>query len=159
YPEVDPGYKWSTIAPRTGVVWKVTDDGKNVAKASYSRYYESMYTTEFSSVNPNLISTTNIPIVYTWKGDLNGDTIVQDNELGPVKSRFVPKSNTIDPKLRDPKNDEIMFAFQRELMNNLSFSADWIQRWFNDQTVNQNIGIPTSAYVPANFFDPGPDNV
>jgi outer membrane receptor for monomeric catechols len=39
YPEVDPGYKWSTLAPRTGIVVKLTDDGKNVAKASDSRYF------------------------------------------------------------------------------------------------------------------------
>src|SRR5262249_4177049 len=42
YPEVKPPYSWNTIAPRTGVVWKVTEDGRNVAKASYSRYYEAM---------------------------------------------------------------------------------------------------------------------
>ena len=60
YPEVDPGYTWNTFAPRTGLVWKITDDGKNVAKASYSRYYEGMYTDEFSNVNPNTISTTNM---------------------------------------------------------------------------------------------------
>src|SRR5262245_37552009 len=57
FAEVDPGYKWNTVAPRTGVVIKVTEDGKNVVKASYSRYYEVMYMTEFSSVNPNNIST------------------------------------------------------------------------------------------------------
>ena len=26
----------------TGVVWKLTEDGKNVVKASYSRYYENI---------------------------------------------------------------------------------------------------------------------
>ena len=75
------------------------------------------------------------------------------------------RSNTIDPNLRDPKNDEIMFAFQRELMNNVSFNVDWIQRWFNDATVNQNCyGLPcntvaTTAYAASPFLDPGPDNV
>ncbi|HEX3701864.1 MAG TPA: hypothetical protein VHU82_00945, partial [Vicinamibacterales bacterium] len=159
YPEIDPGYKWSTFAPRTGVVIKLTEDGKNVAKASYSRYYDSMYTSEFNNINPNIISTTNIPVVYAWKGDLNGDGIVQDNELGNLKSQYIPKSNTIDPNLKDPKNDEIMFSFQREVANNVSFSADWIQRWFKDKTVDENIGIPTSAYTPAAFTDFGPDNI
>ena len=54
-------YTWSTLAPRTGIVVKLTEDGKNVAKASYSRYYESMYTTEFSSINPNSIQTGGVP--------------------------------------------------------------------------------------------------
>src|SRR4029077_12139206 len=63
YPEINPGYHWSTLAPRTGVVIKLTEDGKNVAKASYSRYYESMYTSEYASINPNSIQTGG---VQTW---------------------------------------------------------------------------------------------
>ena len=54
YPEIDPGYSWNTLAPRTGVVFKLTEDGKNVAKASYSRYYESMYTGEYATHQPEL---------------------------------------------------------------------------------------------------------
>ena len=166
FAEVDPGFSWNTFAPRTGVVFKLTEDGKNVAKASYSRYYESMYTTEFSSVNPNSISTTNIPVVYSWLGDKNGNGIVDNNELGALKSQFVPKANSIDPNLKDPKNDEIMFAFQRELANNWSLNVDWIQRWFKDQTVNQDcFGLPcdqvsSTVYAPTRVVtDFGPDNI
>jgi hypothetical protein len=154
------------MAPRTGLVWKITEDGKNVAKASYSRYYEVMYTDEFSNIQRNTISTTNIPVVYSWLGDLNNNGQVENNELGGIKSQFVPRANSIDPNLRDPKNDEIMFAYQREVMSNVSFGVDWIQRWFNDQTVDQNcFGLPcasvTSAvYTPTRIVtDAGPDNI
>ncbi len=166
YAEVDPGYKWSTFAPRTGLVWKITDDGKNVAKASYSRYYEVMYVTEYSSVNPNSIQTGGVA-TYTWLGDTNKNGLVDAGEYNPTpKSVFTARSNTIDPNLRDPKTDEIMFAFQRELMNNVSLSADWIQRWFNDQTIDQDcFGLPcntvaTAAYTPTRVVtDFGPDNL
>ena len=64
------------------------------------------------------------------------------------------------------KNDEIMFAFQREVMNNVSFNIDWIQRWFNDATVNQNCfgvacsDVPTTVYTPTRVVtDAGPDNI
>ena len=60
YPEIIPPYAWNTLAPRTGVVIKLTADGKNVVKASYSRYYESMYTSEYASINPNSIQTSGI---------------------------------------------------------------------------------------------------
>jgi hypothetical protein len=168
YPEIDPGYNWNTVAPRTGVVIKLTEDGKNVAKASYSRYYESMYTTEFNTVNPNIISTAaaSIPVVYTWRGDLNGNGRIEDNELGALKSQFIPKSNTIDPNLKDPKNDEIMFAFQRELASNWSLNVDWIQRWYKDQTINQDcFGLPcdqvaSTVYTQTRAVtDFGPDNI
>jgi len=165
YPEIDPGYKWSTFAPRTGVVIKLTDDAKNVAKASYSRYYESMYTTEFNNINPNSIQSSGVA-TYAWKGDLNGNGKVDPNELGALKSQFVPKANSIDPNLKDPKNDEIMFAFQRELANNWSFNADWIQRWFRDMTTDQNCyGLPcasvaSTVYAPSRVVtDSGPDNI
>jgi len=168
YPEINPGYNWNTLAPRTGVVVKLTEDGKNVAKASYSRYYDVMYMDEFASVNPNIISTNtdSIPVKYAWKGDLNGNGIVDDNELGAQTFRFIPKSNTIDPKLRDPKNDEIMLAFQRELASNWSLNVDWIQRWFKDQTIDQDcFGLPcntvaSTAYAPTRIVtDFGPDNL
>jgi hypothetical protein len=165
YPEIDPGYTWNTLAPRTGVVFKLTEDGKNVAKASYSRYYESMYTSEYASINPNSIQTGGVA-TYTYLGDSNGNGKVDQNELGALKSQFVPKSNVIDPNLRDPKNDEIMFAFQRELANNWSLNVDWLQRWFKDKTTDQNCyGLPcntvaSTAYAPTRVVtDPGPDNL
>jgi hypothetical protein len=165
YPEIDPGYKWNTLAPRTGLVYKLTEDGRNVAKASYSRYYESMYTTEFSSVNPNSIQTGG---VQTWSflGDLNNNGKADRNELGVLRSQFVPRSNSIDPDLKDPKNDEIMFAYQRELASNWSLNVDWIQRWFSDATADQNCyGLPcdivaSTVYAPTRVVtDFGADNL
>jgi hypothetical protein len=165
YPEIDPGYHWNTLAPRTGIVVKLTEDGKNVAKASYSRYYESMYTSEYASINPNSIQTGGIQ-TWSFLGDLNGNGKADRNELGTLKSQFVARSNTIDPNLKDPKNDEIMFAFQRELANNWSLNVDWIQRWFSDQTVDQNCyGLPcntvaTTAYSASRVVtDFGADNL
>jgi len=178
FPETQTPYTWNTLAPRTGLVWKVTDDGKNVVKASYSRYYEGMYTTEFSAINGNGINTTGVA-TYAWSGGLNSDgsvpisallnangTAAAPGTLPTPKSVFVAKQNTIDPNLKDPHNDEIMFAFQRELANNLSFNADWIQRWFKDYTVDQNCyGLPcaqtaSTAWVQTrSVADFGPDNL
>ncbi len=162
FPEIQTPYSWNTLAPRTGIVYKVTEDGKNVVKASYSRYYEVMYTTEFSSINGNGINTGGVA-TYSWNGafDANGRPV-----LGTLKSQFVPKSNAIDPNLKDPRNDEIMFAYQREVASNLSFNIDWIQRWFNDYTVNQDCyGLPcntvaSTVYAPTlTVADAGPDNL
>ena len=162
FPQITPPYTWSTFAPRTGVVIKLTEDGKNVAKASYSRYYEVMYTSEYSSINGNSINTGGVA-TYAWNGAFQANGLPV---LGTLKSQFVPKSNSIDPDLKDPRDDEIMFAFQRELANNVSFNVDWIQRWFNDYTVNQDCyGLPcnttaATAYVQnKTVTDFGPDNL
>jgi hypothetical protein len=85
---------------------------------------------------------------------------VDPGEYNPTpRSVFTPKSNSIDPKLKDPKNDEIMLAYQRELTHNVSFSASWLQRWFHDATLDEDVGIPPSEYTPRSFVDPGPDNI
>jgi hypothetical protein len=162
FPEIKPNYSWNTLAPRTGIVWKATEDGKTVLKASYSRYYEVMYTTEFSSINGNSINTGGVA-TYAWNGAFQQNGLPV---LGKQQSQFVPKSNTIDPNLKDPRDDEIMFAFQRELANNWSLNVDWIQRWFHDATVDQDCyGLPcntvaTTAYVQNKVVtDFGPDNL
>jgi hypothetical protein len=162
YPQIKTPYRWNTVAPRTGVVFKLTEDGKNVAKASYSRYYETMYTTEFSTINTNSIQSSGVA-TYAWNGAFQSNGLPV---LGALKSQFVPKSNTIDPNLKDPKNDEIMFAYQRELAANWSLSVDWIQRWFRDMTTDQDCyGLPcntvaSTVYTPTRAVtDFGPDNI
>src|SRR5207249_1680117 len=101
YPQLDAGYNWKSFAPRTSIVFKLTEDGRNVAKASYSRYYDVMYTTEFADViNPNVIrggKTTAFGVAtYRWLGDLNGNGVLDDNEYdhNPI-STFAPRLNTI----------------------------------------------------------------
>lgn len=160
YPRLDAGFNWSTIVPRTGLIWKVTGDGRNVAKASYSRYAEVMYTGEFADViNPNLIRTTGVA-TYRWFGDKNGNGIVDEGEYDPnPTSVFRPRSNAIDPKLKEPNADEMTFAYSREMANNLGLNVSWIQRWYHDRTVDVNIGIPVTGYSPRDFIDPGPDNL
>ncbi len=161
YPEVKAPFAWNTIAPRLGLIWKMTGDGKNVAKAAYSRYFEPMYTTEMDAINQNIIQTSGVA-TYTWFGDLNGNGIVDPGEYNPVpKNTFSPKANSIDPNLRDPKVDEILFSYQREVMNNVSFSASWIQRWFNDSTIDQDRGGTANpiVYTPKTATDPGPDQL
>jgi hypothetical protein len=161
YPAVKAGFAWNTLAPRTGLVWKMTEDGKNVAKVAYSRYFEPMYTTEMDAINQNIIQTGGIA-TYTWLGDRNGNGIVDEGEYNPApKSTFTPKANSIDPDLRDPRVDEILFSYQREVISNVSFSASWIQRWFNDSTIDQDRGGSASpvSYTPRAITDPGPDNL
>lgn len=159
YPEVDAPYSWNTLAPRTSLTWQITEDGRNVAKVAYSRYYEVMYTTEFDSINQNIIRTGGVA-TYDWFGDLNQNGAIDDGEYDPTpKSVFQPTANTIDPDLRNPRNDEILLGYQRQLAGNLSLGVNWIQRWFNDKTLDVNVGVPTSAYTAATFSDPGPDNL
>ncbi len=160
YPEIDPDFAWKTWAPRTGLVYKLTQDGHNVAKISYNRYFNNMYTWHFSDViNPNVLRTSGMN-VYTWNGDLNGNGVVDDNEYNHTpKSVFIPKNNRIDPNFTDPTTDELMVGYQRELGSNMGFGVTYIQRWFTNNWADVNVGLPPADYNPISFADPGPDNV
>lgn len=121
-----------------------------------------MYTTIFSDlINPNVIRssiTNGGSIHYQWRGDSNGNGVVDPNEIGSVLSRFVPTANSIDPNFRDPKTHEFTLGYERELTANLGFNLSWVERWYVDNYADVNAGISTSAYVARNVTDPGPDN-
>ncbi|MCX6545632.1 MAG: carboxypeptidase regulatory-like domain-containing protein [Acidobacteria bacterium] len=159
YPKLESGFAWKTWAPRLGFVYKVTSDARNVAKVSFGRYFNHMYTWHFSDViNPNVLRTSGLNI-YTWYGDLNGNGVVDANEYNPnPKSVFSPKNNRIDPGFSAPQTDEITLGFQREVGANIGLSVSWIQRWFTKQWADVN-QFPAGAYVPASFPDYGPDNL
>lgn len=159
FPRKDAGFNWSHFAPRTGLVLRLTEDGRNVAKASYGRYFERLYTPYFNLINPNVFSTTGIA-TYQWFGDLNSNGTVEAGEYSPNPLRvFVPRLNSIDSGFKAPKTDEITAAYQRELRDNLGLSVSWVQRWFTDNFADVNVGIPPEAYAPVTLNDSGPDNL
>jgi len=157
YPKLDTPFRWHALMPRAGIAVKLTEDGRNVAKASYGRYKDILTSGDFSVINPN---TFNNIATYRWFGDLNGNGVVDPNEYNPQPlSVFVARSNSIDPDFKQPKVDEITADFQRELRADTAVSVSYVQRWFDDNWADVNIGIPPTAYVPGEFPDAGPDNI
>ena len=109
-----------------------------------------MYTARVPTINGNGINTSAGVATYAYGASAtlngNGKAVPAPGTVPTAKSQFVPRSNSIDPNLKDPKNDEIMFAFQRELANNWSLNVDWIQRWFRDATTDQDCyGLPCNT--------------
>jgi hypothetical protein len=60
----------------------------------------------------------------------NGDDIAQDWEIGPTgNANFGTRStNTVDPNIQRPYNDQWMVEIQREIMTGVSISATWRHR-------------------------------
>jgi hypothetical protein len=157
FPKLETPFRWSNISPRIGIAATLTEDNRNVVKASYGRYYDILTSGDFSLINPN---TFNNIATYRWFGDLNNNGVVDSNEYNPAPlSVFVARSNSIDPDFKQPKVDEITLAYERQLLANVGFTASWVQRWFTDNWADVNIGIPLTGYTPATFPDAGPDNI
>src|SRR4029077_280142 len=104
----------NNLSPRVGFTYDVKGDGKTVLKANGGRYYGLGMETA-STLQPTTATT----LRYAW-GDLNGDNIVQRNELDFTKGFIAtPPSNynpsnpsaavtpaTVDPNLKNDITDE-----------------------------------------------------
>ncbi len=157
FPKLETGFVWANFAPRVGVAVKLTEDGKNVAKASVGQFYDELFTGDFELINPNAF---NSIATYRWFGDLNGNRKVDANEYDPSPlSVFAARSNRIDPDFKQPRIDEFTVAFERELFPNVGASATWVQRRFTNNWADVNVGIPLTGYAPATLPDAGPDNI
>jgi hypothetical protein len=153
--EVRRGFNWNTLAPRTSAVWKMTEDGRNVAKRVQPLH--EVMPGEFATPSPEHDQPGGL-VTYRWFGDANGNGLVDPGEYDPALSTVQPRLNQIDQSWgsEDRRNH---VRVQRELARNVGLNVSWIQRWFNDQTVDTEIGIPVTGYTPRALTDPGPDNL
>ncbi len=103
-PKVRAGVVWNTVAPRVGVTYDLTGDATNVIKGSYALYFEQRSAGQLSkALNP--VGSARIDLGWT---DLNGDQIVQANEINqslirsvtgfdPASPASLVSTNTVDP--------------------------------------------------------------
>ena len=87
FPETDAPFSWNHISPRVGLAVRLTEDNRNVMKASYGRYYDILTSGDFSLINPN--SFNNIA-TFRWFGDANRNGIVDPGEVRPGAAQHVP---------------------------------------------------------------------
>jgi hypothetical protein len=154
YPKVDNVVTWKDIEPRVSAVYKLTSDGKTVAKVSYGHFPNEMYAAaDTDLVNPNA----NRSNRYVWLGDLNRNNSLDLNELGNLVSRVVPRNNSIAPGLQNPTVKELGFGFERELPGGVGLKSQYYYSRHVDQYIETNTAIPRSAYTPVPYLDPGPD--
>ncbi len=110
------GTQWisyTDIAPRIGLAYELTADGKTALRASYGRYYELAHCSTFIFKD--------IPPTYYYDYYGPGDWglySVRDNAI----------NLNIDPNLKNHYADMFSVGFERELMPDLSFSIQYNHR-------------------------------
>ena len=156
----DSGVTYNNISPRGGFTYDVKGDGKTVLKVNGGRYYGlGIYTA--STLQP----TTTTTLRYGWR-DLNGDNIVQRNELDLSKFLATPTSNynaanpsavttpaTVDPNLRNDITDEFIGGIDHELMKNFGVGVSYIYRKYHELqgTYRSDPADVTSAYTQSSI--------
>ncbi len=148
---------WNLPAPRIGVTYALTSDGKTVLKGNYGKYWWNPGAQLSADNNPN-------PEVwfrrYTW-ADANDDKIYQPGEEGRLTSSAGGvATQVIDPNLKDSYTNEIAGWIEREIIPDFGVRTGVVYRTEKNLAVASNANRPFSAYnVPVTVQDPGPDGI
>ena len=137
-------YDFRTWAPRVGVSYQLTEDGKTVARAAYGRYYTPLTVENLRRFGPDVptaIRTTQFFEVGPWDTvDTNGDGEIDSLETRDAARRvygltpFDEQSTTYDQSwtlnvadnLKDQFVDELSLNLEREIARNMTISAGYI---------------------------------
>jgi hypothetical protein len=157
FPAVNNLITWNTVAPRAGMTYDLTGNGKTVLKANYASYWWNPGTTAIDSlVNPNAPDWYGR---YNWT-DKNGDKIWEPGEQGatPTSSFGGVGSTKLDPNLKDTRTREFATFVEREVMANVGVHVGFIYRRIDQLSQSDNLNRPISAFnVPINVPIPNPD--
>jgi outer membrane receptor protein involved in Fe transport len=154
---VDDVNTWNLVAPRLGVSYALTGDGKTLLKANFGQYWWNPGAALSQDVNPNP-ETWNRR--YVWN-DLNGDRVWQLGEQGRLNSSAGGVASTkLAEDLKDAYTLEAAGWFEREIMNNFGVRTGFVWRGERQLAASFNANRPFDAFnVPLTVGDPGPDGV
>lgn len=155
----DSGVVWNDFSPRAGAVYDVTGDGRNLAKASYGRYYRQLSSIYLSQV---LNTVTPASISFPWS-DLNGDDVVQIGEIDtsqildfsgnydPWNPGFPASTGSVDSGIKNETTDEIVLGFEREVGAQFGMGVSYIWRKYNGFPYIDTIGMTSADWVKRTF--------
>jgi len=137
----NPVYTNHRIAPRAGFTFDILGDRTTIFKAHYGQFTEAMLSAYHDRLNP--------PSAYSdfvgWYWDLGTNDWV---EMYRIEHEDL---YSIDADIRHPYMHQVVAGIERDLSNNMSFSATFIYRkWANiigpiDTKANY---VPIDEYVP-----------
>jgi len=153
FPEVT-FFTWNVAAPRIGVTFDLTGDGKTVLKGNYGLYWHNPGAGIGGSGNAN---TAGKSASYTWN-DLNGDRRWQAGEEGVQLSASLEGAIGVDPKIKAPYTHEASGCVERQLSDTMGLRAGVVYKTEDDLIATYQPGRGLDAYtVPFNFTDIGVD--
>ena len=147
-------FTWNLFAPRIGVVFDLSGDGKTVIKGNYGLYWHNPGVTIPNDANPN---TGTKSATYGWN-DINGDRRWQAGEETARQSASLEGALVLDPNLKDPYSHEAAVWLERQLSDTIGVRSGFVYKT-EDDLIEQYIAARSlDAYtVPYNFTDIGVD--
>ena len=125
-------YDVDMIAPRVGVVWDLSGDGRTALKAHYGQYHEGMAVVFFDrEASGNAFSDLEF---WDWDFDTNDWVFYSSRPTGNAR---------MDPNVNHPHVEQFVATFERQLGQDMLIGVDYIRRENKD----------TLAMVTANVED------
>ena len=149
-------YTWQSFAPRVGLIYDFSGEGRSVLKANYGLFWHNPGVGLGGDANPNIAEKFQ---TFNWN-DLNGDRRFQMGEQGALIANQTAGSIFLNPDIKQPFTHEAGLFFEQQLTDTLGARVGFVYKTEDDLTGTTFPGRPLSAYsVPFNFVDRGPDNV
>jgi hypothetical protein len=160
FPKIATG-SWTALAPRVGVAYDLSGDGKTVLKGSYSLYNTQWPDSFAGDYNTNQ----EIQYRYRWS-DPNGNNDYDPGEvnLNVNSADFIQltgsSNNLLNPDLQWPRTHELSASFERELPGQMSVRGLYVYKREVDNYANTNILRPYDVWNRSfTRRDPGPDGL
>ena len=160
FPRVDVG-TWNAFAPRLGVAYDLSGNGKTVLKATYGIYNHDWGYSFAHTYNQNNVST----ISYLWNDpDGNDDYTPGEVDLDPNGADFLnatgASNNVINPDLELTRTHEVSVSLEQELAGAFSVRALYLYKRVAGDIATVNILRPPEVYNQVlTRRDPGPDGL
>jgi hypothetical protein len=156
--------KWNSISPRIGFTYALGADKATLLRAGYNRYVSQMGATVTGASPFTYYS------YFTMLGrDLNGDKIIQRNELLKIQGYYYidaqhPASTAaqtrLDYGMKPPHSDEIILGAEHELMTDFSVGVNYSYRRYQDllETRAEKGQGSNNFYTSADYVPGGTTN-
>jgi hypothetical protein len=154
FPQADM-FTWSAFAPRVGMVFDLTGDGKTVLKGNYGLYWHNPGVGVASPANPNTAAKN---ATYQWN-DTNGDRRWQPGEEGNLLSQALEGGVQLQDGIEQPITHEVSVWLERQLTDSVGLRGGFVYKTEDDliDTGYQPFRPASAFTVPFNRADVGPD--
>ena len=148
-------FTWTGFAPRIGVVFDLSGDGRTVLKGNYGYYLHNPGVGVASEANPN---TAGKQGTFQWN-DVNGDRRWQPGEQGNLLSQALEGGVLLQEDIRQPYTHEASVWLERQLSDSVGLRGGFIFKTEDDliDTSYQPFRGPEAFTTPFNFTDLGLD--
>ena len=119
--------KNTNVAPRLGVTYDLTGQGRTVLKAFYGQYYNNI-ADSFTGANPAGYTIAE----YNFLDQNRNQRYDGPSELGTERLRFGGNSTVVDPDYQTPWTEEISASFETQLPGESSARVTYVRKNVHD---------------------------